>query len=251
MRHHRAFGAAVESLDIVVVDDAKPMQTILRSILIANKVERVRCFDDAATALAAMTVEPPTLAIVDWGMRPTDGLTLVRTMRQPEAGALALVPVILITAHPTKSLVGRAIGLGVHSVVAKPFSPATLMRRVEAILSDDRLFEIDEATGAIRLEGAEVLLRAGFGRSAWPMAPDEGDVLTLDLPGRPRRKPDVPYRPNEVAAPRDQAGAAYKVVPIAPPSEPEPEPAGERTDFAAVRRAVGHRSTGLGGRKRS
>lgn len=251
MRHHRAFGAAVESLDIVVVDDAKPMQTILRSILIAAKVERVRCFDDAESALAAMTVEPPTLAIVDWGMRPTDGLTLVRTMRQPEAGALALVPVVLITGHPTKSLVGRAIALGVHSVVAKPFSPATLMRRVEAILSDDRQFEIDEVTGAIRLEGAETLLQAGFGRSSWPEPPRDGDVLTLDLPGRSRRKSDVPFRPNEIAAPRDLAGAAYKVAPLAPPPEPEPDAAGERTDFAAIRRAAGHRSTGLGGRKRS
>lgn len=249
MRHHRAFGAAVESLDIVVVDDAKPMQTILRSILIAAKVERVRCFDDAESALAAMTVEPPTLAIVDWGMRPTDGLTLVRTMRQPEAGALALVPVVLITAHPTKSLVGRAIGLGVHSVVAKPFSPATLMRRLEAILSDDRQFEIDEETGAIRLEGADMLLRAGFGRSSWPAAPQDGDVLTLDLPGRARRRPDVPFRPNEIVVPRESAGAAYRAVPPAP--EPAPDPAGERSDFAAVRRAVGHRSTGLGGRKRS
>lgn len=250
MRHHRAYGAAVESLDIVVVDDAKPMQTILRSILIAEKVERVRCFDDAESALVAMTVEPPTLAIVDWGMRPTDGLTLVRTMRQPEAGALALVPVVLITAHPTKSLVGRAIALGVHSVVAKPFSPSTLMRRVEAILSDDRQFEIDEATGAIRLEGADMLLRAGFGRSAWPPAPEDGDVLRLELPGRARRKPDVPYRPNEVPASREPAGAAYRVD-SPTPTEAGIEPTGARTAFAAVKRAVGHRSTGLGGGKRS
>ena len=47
MLHHRAYGLGVAALDVVVVDDAKPMQSILRSILLNAHVGRVRTFDGA------------------------------------------------------------------------------------------------------------------------------------------------------------------------------------------------------------
>jgi two-component system chemotaxis response regulator CheY len=43
--HHRAFGRRIEEFDVVVVEDSRPMQTILRSILTACGIERLRVFD--------------------------------------------------------------------------------------------------------------------------------------------------------------------------------------------------------------
>ena len=48
--HHRAFGRRIEELDVVVVEDSRPMQTILRSILTACGIERFRVFDQAERA---------------------------------------------------------------------------------------------------------------------------------------------------------------------------------------------------------
>jgi two-component system chemotaxis response regulator CheY len=153
MLHHRAYGLGVAALDVVVVDDAKPMQSILRSILLNAHVGRVRTFDGAETALQAMLVEPPHLLITDWHMPPTDGLTLVRSMRRRRMGQLALVPAIMITAHPTRALVEEALQAGVHFVIAKPVSPATLIKRIAFVQRDARGFSLLEDERTVVLQG--------------------------------------------------------------------------------------------------
>ncbi|KPL51226.1 hypothetical protein ABB55_02495 [Prosthecomicrobium hirschii] len=243
MRHHRAFGLALESLDVVVVDDSRPMQAILRSILHGCRVARVRCFDSAEDALVAMAVEPPHLAIIDWRMKPTSGLKLVRTMRQAKAGALALVPVILVTAHPTLRLIRHAILCGIQSVIAKPFAPNTLVTRILSILADDRRFDLDETGSVFHLEGTLRLLATQKTRwNALRGLPEDDDTLVLGTPSE-RRRPaaEVPYRPHPVAPdphladpyrPADGQGAAAS---------------GSRSAFAAVRRRSDDRATGQAG----
>lgn len=153
MLHHRAYGIGVAALDVVVVDDAKPMQSILRSILLNAHVARVRTFDGAEPAMQAMLVEPPHLLITDWNMHPTDGLTLVRSMRRRRMGQVALVPAIMITAHPTRGLVEEALQVGTHFVIAKPVSPATLMKRIDFVLKDARGFSLLDDEKTVVLEG--------------------------------------------------------------------------------------------------
>ncbi|MDR3493206.1 MAG: response regulator [Ancalomicrobiaceae bacterium] len=140
---HAACGRAFGQLDIVVIDDAKTMQTIVRSMLHSFRVGRVRTFDGAAAAMQSMIVEPPHLVIVDWHMAPVDGISLIQAMRAERMGALALVPALLITAHPTRKLVEASIRASAHSLLAKPFAPATLLKRIEAIVSDRRPFVLD------------------------------------------------------------------------------------------------------------
>ena len=153
MLHHRAYGLAVTALDVVVVDDAKPMQSILRSILVNAHVARVRTYDGAEAAMQAMMVEPPHLLITDWNMQPTDGLTLVRSMRRRRMGQVALIPAIMITAHPTRALVEDALKTGTHFVIAKPVSPATLMKRIDFVLKDPRGFELLDDEKTVVLQG--------------------------------------------------------------------------------------------------
>lgn len=153
MLHHRAYGLAVTALDVVVVDDAKPMQSILRSILVNAHVARVRTYDSAEAAMQAMMVEPPHLLITDWNMQPTDGLTLVRSMRRRRMGQVALIPAIMITAHPTRALVEDALKSGTHFVIAKPVSPATLLKRIDYVLKDPRGFELLNDEKTVVLQG--------------------------------------------------------------------------------------------------
>ena len=160
MRHHRAFGVNIDQLDVVIVDDSRPIQTILRSILHSFRVERVRVFDNAEDALQSMLVDPPHLLITDWNMKPTDGLTLIRTMRDPRAGPVALVPAIVVTAHATRPLIEASVRSGAHYVVAKPLAPQTILKRMEALTIDRRCFVLDKAVGGYRLEGQEAALQA-------------------------------------------------------------------------------------------
>lgn len=158
MRQNRAEGREIRDLDIVVVDDSKPLQGIVRSILSAARVARIRVFDKAEDAHRSMLVEPPHVVLTDFDMPEVDGLTLVRTMRDPRSGPLTAIPVILAADLPTRLLVERAIGLGIHYVLAKPLSPANVMKRIEAVTRDERRFVLDEENGHWVLEDRDALL---------------------------------------------------------------------------------------------
>lgn len=158
IRINRARGTALEDLDVVVVDDSKPMQTIVRSMLNAARIHRVRTFDNAGDAYRSMLVEPPHLLVTDWNLPDIDGLSLVRSLRDPRSGPLVSVPVILITGHATRRLVENAIASGIHFVLAKPLSPSNVMKRITAAIGDPRRFVLDAESGRYILEGASELL---------------------------------------------------------------------------------------------
>ncbi|QFT31936.1 response regulator [Roseibium porphyridii] len=138
MKHHAAFGLAMEDIDAVVVEDSKPMQTILRSILLSFKVSRVRVFDSVDEALEASLAEPPNVILTDWRMAPTSGYQFLRLVRHRHMEPLCYVPILFITAHGTRPLVDKALRAGAHHVLVKPVSPSTLFKRLHWLLNDDR-----------------------------------------------------------------------------------------------------------------
>ncbi len=142
MIHHAAFGLPVESFDVVLVEDSKPMQAILRSILMSVKVGRVRAFDNAVDALESMLIEPPNVIITDWRMAPVSGYRLMRTIRHRSLEPLCFVPVIFITAHGTKALVDKVMRGGAHFLLVKPVAPAILLARLQSLSTDNRHFEL-------------------------------------------------------------------------------------------------------------
>lgn len=138
MKHHAAYGLEMEDIDAVVVEDSKPMQTILRSILLSFKVARVRVFDSVDDALEASLAEPPNVIITDWKMAPTSGYQLLRLVRHRHMEPLCYVPILFVTAHGTRPLVDKALRAGAHHVLVKPVSPSTLHKRLSWIMNDER-----------------------------------------------------------------------------------------------------------------
>ncbi len=145
MKHHAAFGLAIEDIDVVVVEDSKPMQTILRSILLSFKVSRVRVFDGVDEALEASLAEPPNVILTDWRMAPTSGYQFLRLVRHRHMEPLCYVPMLFVTAHGTRPLVDKALRAGAHHVLVKPVSPSTLYKRLKWILNDDRPMILEQS----------------------------------------------------------------------------------------------------------
>jgi two-component system chemotaxis response regulator CheY len=210
IRINRAHGVALEDLDVVVVDDSKPMQTIVRSMLNAARVHRVRTFDSAGDAYRSMLVEPPHLLITDWNLPDADGLSLVRSMRDPRSGPLVSVPVILITGHATRTLVEKAIASGIHFVLAKPLSPSNVLKRIDAAILDERNFVLDRTRGYFVLQGADELL-AGQ-RQRWRELQE----------GTPRSRPEPVDLPAPAARPARPTPAPPAA--SAKPAQPAPAP---------------------------
>jgi CheY-like chemotaxis protein len=229
MTRHYAYGLDITDLDVVVVDDSKPMQTILRSTLLGFRVRRVRTFDTAAEALEVMRLDPPNMVITDWRMRPTSGIGLLRSLRQRKMAPLCFLPVIFVTAHGTRTLIDRILRDGAQNVVIKPLSPSALYDRLTWTLRDSRPLVLGE-NGRYVVDGVAESLdekarkwqQIGGGRSIVAVSPSRAavgpkrplaPVEELRLPkeaiiaeAAPKKGPDEGVQPEEAG--RRKAGFA-------------------------------------------
>ncbi len=112
---------------LLVEDDAGTSAYISRGL--NEEGHTVDCLADGRDGLVQATAEPYDLVIVDRMLPGLDGLRLVRTMR----GAGSKVPVLFLTS--LGSVEDRVAGLeaGADDYVAKPFSFAELLARVNAL----------------------------------------------------------------------------------------------------------------------
>ena len=142
MLYHRALGRDLHKLVIALVDNRRPMLLVMRAMLAAIGAGRIHTYESPTGAIGTMATATPDLVIAADVMQPLNGPTLVRNMRRPSSGPLALVPVIITAAHAKPALVAEALRSGVHQMLALPTSVVTLARRLDRPLNDDRPFEL-------------------------------------------------------------------------------------------------------------
>jgi len=152
MVHHAAYGLDIEQLDVVVVEDSKPMQTIIRAVLYSLGVARVRVFETVELALESILSEPPNVIFTDWRMQPMSGYQLLRIVRHKHMEPLCFIPIVFITAWGTRALVNKALRSGAHMVMVKPISPSVIHDRIKWLLQDNRPL-ILERSGFYNING--------------------------------------------------------------------------------------------------
>jgi two-component system response regulator ResD len=115
---------------VLVVDDEPTIgEVVSRYLERAGYATRVAL--DGPGALAAVASERPDLVVLDLMLPGLDGLEVMRRIRENDRSRVA---VILLTAKGEES--DRVVGLrlGADDYVVKPFSPAELVARVDAVL---------------------------------------------------------------------------------------------------------------------
>ena len=140
---------------VLVVDDEPTIAEVVSRYL-ERAGYRARIAATGQQALEQVARQRPDLVVLDLMLPGIDGLEVMRRMRQAEGPPIAT---ILLTAKGEES--DRVIGLrlGADDYVVKPFSPAELVARVDAVLR--------------RVEAAVT-----------PHAPIELDDMTIDPAGR-------------------------------------------------------------------
>ncbi|MBO9600918.1 MAG: response regulator transcription factor [Novosphingobium sp.] len=113
---------------IALVDDDR---NILASVSIALQSEgfATRVYTDGATALKALTENPPDLAVFDIKMPRMDGMELLRRLRETST-----LPVIFLTSKDDEQDEAAGLAMGADDYIAKPFSQNLLIARIRAIL---------------------------------------------------------------------------------------------------------------------
>jgi two-component system response regulator ResD len=152
---------------VLVVDD-EPTITDVVSRYLQRAGYETRSAADGPRALQLAAEARPDLVVLDLMLPGMDGLEVMRRLRA--AGNGRRLPVILLTAkgEPTDRVIG--LRLGADDYVAKPFSPAELVARVDAVLrrvdasperEDPIAFdelELDPVARSVTVRGEEVQL---------------------------------------------------------------------------------------------
>jgi PleD family two-component response regulator len=142
MLYHRAFGRDLDTLVVAVVDNRRPMSSLMRGMLAAIGTGRIETYESPTEAFVAMAKAPPDLVIAASSMQPLAGTALVRAMRHRDSGALSFVPAMIMSPRAKPALVAEALRAGAHQVLVLPISASTLYRRLDWLINDDRPFEL-------------------------------------------------------------------------------------------------------------
>lgn len=112
---------------LVVDDDAKILQ-LVRTYLEREGFTVITAADGVA-ALAAVRLSQPRLVVLDVMLPELDGLAVLRTVREESS-----VPILMLSARGQTADRVHGLAEGADDYLPKPFSPAELVVRVQAIL---------------------------------------------------------------------------------------------------------------------
>ncbi|MDX2276835.1 MAG: response regulator [Hyphomonadaceae bacterium] len=169
--------ASPSDLHVLLVDDNRQMRTLLRSLLRAAGVGKISDAADADQAFQLMTESQIDLILLDWKMRPMDGLAFTRLVRQAPNSPNPYATILMLTAHTERHRVASARDAGVSGFLKKPISAHLLFERMTNALADDRMFvRAPGFFGPDRRFGA----LPGYG-GPFRRASDTGALETFDL----------------------------------------------------------------------
>lgn len=135
---------------VLVVDDEPTIsEVVCRYLERAGYTTSVAA--DGREALRLADEQRPDLVVLDIMLPGMDGLEVMRRIRERQAQRS---PIILLTAkgEPTDRVIG--LRLGADDYVSKPFSPAELVARVDAVLR--RIDSSPELERPIEFEGLRI-----------------------------------------------------------------------------------------------
>ena len=152
-------GPGADGRPILVVDDDPKIVALVR-VYLERAGFPVITAGDGRTALRSILERRPSLVILDLMLPELDGMTVMRLVRDEMP-----VPILILSARGTVADRVRGLATGADDYLPKPFSPAELVVRVQAIL---------RRAGAPAGSGA-------MGPSPMPPEPDRGTLCLADL----------------------------------------------------------------------
>jgi len=166
---------------IVIVEDEPALGALVAAYL--NRAGyTVTIYGDGHSALQAIAMDPPALVLLDILLPELDGLSVLREVRRihPE---VAIIVLSALSQEPSRI---QGLSAGADDYITKPFSPAEVVLRVQAVLRrtkpepPKRILEV----GPIHLDTQTRMVRVN-GRSA-VLTPSEYLVLVtlIEHPGQ-------------------------------------------------------------------
>ena len=106
---------------------------------------------DAMAELVGPRGDEIRALISDFNMPGINGLQLLKAIRMGIEGLRRDLPVIMLTGHADKGLIGTAIALDVDAFLAKPVSKLTLRDKVRRVMDSERTIKPPKAYAHIEV----------------------------------------------------------------------------------------------------
>lgn len=123
---------SVAECRVLTLDDFAPNTALVRHILNQAGLPGVAELHDSTRLESVMADTDPDLVLLDLRMPDRDGFDVLQAIRRQAAAAY--LPVIVVTADSHRDSIERALALGAHDFLTKPFNPTELVLRVRNLL---------------------------------------------------------------------------------------------------------------------
>jgi len=131
----------LRAVRILVVDDNRQARELVKSVLASLGAQEIRYAATAHDAFELLRQEQIDLLILDQNLgEGGEGLELARRIRQDPASPNPFIPILMLTGHADAALVRAARDAGVNEFLAKPFNVAGLIKRLELLIFQPRVF---------------------------------------------------------------------------------------------------------------
>jgi two-component system phosphate regulon response regulator PhoB len=136
---------------ILIVEDEAALVTLLRYNLERAGFGVAEALD-GEEALTVIAERIPDLVLLDWTLPGVSGIEICRRLRR--GAATRNLPIIMLTARSEEADRVRGLECGADDYVAKPFSPAELIARINAVLRRIRPALAEEilAVGEVQMD---------------------------------------------------------------------------------------------------
>ncbi len=115
----------------LVVDDSAVMRKLLIGALSRANITDVDQAGDGQEAVDAVQANEYALVLMEWNLPNMLGIDAVKAIRANGKK----VPIIMVTTEAEKSRVIDALKAGANNYVIKPFEPATIVSKIQEVLS--------------------------------------------------------------------------------------------------------------------
>lgn len=175
---------------ILIVDD-EPSVVEVVSLYLKREGYEAFTAHNGRDALRLIREQAPTLVVLDLMLPEVDGLEIIRRLRDDYGED---VPVIVLSARRQETDRIYGLELGADDYVTKPFSPAELVARVNAVLrrsgkkskgSSEKPIEyeglsVDPVSRVVKVRGEIIELTATEFNLLWFMASHPNQVFSRD-----------------------------------------------------------------------
>lgn len=135
---------------VAIVDDSSEWRRQVRNMFFSFGAKEVFEARDGSEMLHLVQTNPRPidLLMVDDEMQPLDGFAAMKTLRSTPGGAGRRATAILMPGQGSVDILKKAVDVGYHSILPKPFSAAQLGQHLQRVLA--RPMQWSEDHGMLR-----------------------------------------------------------------------------------------------------